>query len=176
MKGFEQRQGIDFDDIFFPMVKFTSIHMVLALVVSLDLELEQMDVKNVFIHGDVEEELYMEQPDGFQSKKKAHLVCRLKKSLYGMKQAPRNWYKRFDSFMSDQGFTRSTADTYVYVRGDGPEKLILLLYVDGMLLVGKDKAQISRLKLDLSKFFAMKDLGAAKQILGMTITGDRVNH
>ncbi len=101
VKGFEQRQGIDFDEIFSPVVKFTSIHMVLALVASLDLELEQMDVKTAFLHGDVEEELYMEQSDGFQSKKKAHLVCRLKKSLYGLKQAPRNWYKRFDSCMSD---------------------------------------------------------------------------
>ena len=86
-------------------MKMTSIMMVLALVTSLDLELEQMDMKTAFLHGDVEEELYMEQSQGFQSKKKTHLVCRLKKS-YGLKQAPRNWYRRFNSFMSNHGFTQ----------------------------------------------------------------------
>ncbi len=109
----------------------------------------------------------MEQPDDFQSRKKAHLVCRLKKSLYGLKQALRNWYRRFDTLMTDQGFMRNAADTCVYSRGEGAKQVILLLYVDDMLIAGKDMAQIKLLKKDLSKVFSMKDLGAAKQSLGM---------
>ena len=89
VKGFTQRKGIDFDEIFSPVVKMTSIRVVLGLAASLDLEIEQMDVKTAFLHGNLEEEIYMEQPEGFAEKGKEDLVCRLKKSLYGLKQTPR---------------------------------------------------------------------------------------
>ena len=95
MKGFNQRKGIDFDEIFSPVVKMTSIRTVLGLAASFDLEIEQMDVKTAFLHGDLEEEIFMEQPEGFKEKGKEDHVCRLKKSLYGLKQAPRQWYKKF---------------------------------------------------------------------------------
>ena len=89
VKGFNQKQGIDFDEIFSPVVKMSSIRVILGLTASLDLVLEQMDVKTAFLHGDLEEEIYMVQPEGFEAKGKEHKVCRLKKSLYGLKQAPR---------------------------------------------------------------------------------------
>ncbi|KAL9273856.1 Retrovirus-related Pol polyprotein from transposon TNT 1-94-like protein, partial [Drosera capensis] len=91
VKGFRQKQGIDFEEIFSPVVKMTSIRTVLGLVAGLDLELEQLDVKTAFLHGDLEEEIYMVQPEGFEVKGKEHKVCRLRKSLYGLKQAPRQW-------------------------------------------------------------------------------------
>ena len=105
VKGFNQKQGIDFDEIFFPVVKMSSIWVVLGLVASLDLELEQLDVKTAFLHGDLKEEIYMDQPKGFKVKGKEHMVCKLKKSLYGLKQALRQWYKKFDSWwvMGTQG-------------------------------------------------------------------------
>ena len=81
------------------MVRHTSIRVVLAMVANLDMELEQIDVKTTFLHGDLEEQIYMEQPDGFSQPEQEHLVCKLKKSLYGLKQSPRQWYKRFDSYM-----------------------------------------------------------------------------
>ncbi|GJY61083.1 putative RNA-directed DNA polymerase, partial [Tanacetum coccineum] len=97
VKGFSQKKGIDFDEIFSPVMKMGSIRVVLGLAASLDLEVEQMDVKTAFLHGDLDKEIYMEQPEGFQVKGKEDYVCRLQKSLYGLKQAPRQWYKKFES-------------------------------------------------------------------------------
>ncbi|KAK8921663.1 hypothetical protein KSP39_PZI019972 [Platanthera zijinensis] len=173
VKGFSQKQGIDFDEIFSPVVKMSSIRLVLGMAASMDLEVEQMDVKTAFLHGDLEEELYMEQPEGFVAKGKHHLVCRLKKSLYGLKQAPRQWYRKFDSFMMKSKFQRTRADHCVYVKRTEKTFTILLLYVDDMLIVGDDKASIAELKKELSESFEMKDLGPARKILGMKITRDR---
>ena len=99
VKGFNQKKGIDFDEIFSPVVKMSSIRVILGLAASFDLEIEQMDVKTAFLHGDLEEEIYMEQPEGFVVKGKENYVCKLNKSLYGLKQAPRQWYKKFESVM-----------------------------------------------------------------------------
>jgi len=170
VKGFRQRKGIDFDEIFSPVVKMSSIRVVLGLAASLDLKIEQMDVKTVFLHGDLEEEIYMEQPEGFKVKGKEDYVCRLKKSLYGLKQAPRQWYKKFESVMEEQGYKKTTSDHCVFVQkfSDG-DFIILLLYVDDMLIVGMNSSRIDKLKKQLSQSFAMKDLGTAKQILGVRI-------
>ena len=152
----------------------SSIRFVLGLAASLDLEIEQMDVKTAFLHGDLEEEIYMEQPEGFVVKGKEDYVCRLKKSLYGLKQAPRQWYKKFESVMVQQGFKKITSDHCVFVQHfSDNDFIILLLYVDDMLIVGHNSSRIDKLKKELSKFFAMKDLGPARQILGMQITRDR---
>ncbi|KAM1056289.1 hypothetical protein ACFX14_029654 [Malus domestica] len=99
VKGFGQKKGVDFDEIFSPVVKMTSIRVILGMAASMDLELEQLDVKTAFLHGNLEDEIYMEQPKGFEVKGKENLVCKLKKSLYGLKQAPRQWNKKFNSFM-----------------------------------------------------------------------------
>ena len=174
VKGCNQKKGIDFEEIFSPVVKMTSIRAILGLAAKLDLEIEQLDVKTAFLHGDLEEEIYMEQPEGFTEPGKEHLVCRLKKSLYGLKQAPRQWYKKFDLFMTQHNFKKTSADHCVFVKNyDNGESIILLLYVDDMLIVGKDKTKIAALKKALSNSFAMKDLGAVKKILGMKITRDR---
>ena len=174
VKGFGQKEGVDFDEIFSPVVKMTSIRVILGMAASMDLEVEQLDVKTAFLHGDLEEEIYMEQPEGFEVEGKEHMVCKLKKSLYGLKQAPRQWYKKFDSFMVGHGYKRTDADPCVYIQQFIRGKfIILLLYVDDMLIVGQDVSIIRKLKADLSKSFDMKDLGPAKQILGMEITRDR---
>ncbi|CAL1360545.1 unnamed protein product [Linum trigynum] len=174
VKGFSQRKGIDFDEIFSPVVKMTSIRTVLGLAASLNLEVEQMDVKTAFLHGDLEEEIYMEQPEGFKKEKNEDYVCRLRKSLYGLKQAPRQWYKKFESVMGEQGYMKTTSDHCVFVKKfpDG-DFIILLLYVDDMLIAGQNVSKINDLKKELSKSFAMKDLGPAKQILGVRIVRDR---
>ena len=99
VKGFGQNQGIDFDEIFSLVVKMCSISVILGLTASMNLELEQLVVKIAFLHGDLDEEIIMEQPEGFKVKGKENMVCKLKKSLYGLKQASRQWYKKFDSFM-----------------------------------------------------------------------------
>ena len=132
-----------------------------------------MDVKKTFLHGDLEEEIYMKQPEGFAVKGKKELVCKLKKSLYGLKQSPRMWYQKFDTFIWGLGFTRSKADHCVYFKLIGDRVIYLVLYVDDMLLVGNDKEIIQDLKTQLSSKFDMKDLGAANYILGMEIKRDR---
>jgi ATP-binding cassette subfamily B (MDR/TAP) protein 1 len=152
----------------------TSIRMILGVVASVNLEVEQMDVKTAFLHGELEEEIYMEQPEGFFVKSKEDYVCKLKKSLYGLKQAPRQWYMKFESIMGKQGYKRCSSDHCVFIkRFSGDDYIILLLYVYDILIVGKNVSRIARLKKELSKSFAMKDLGPGKCILGMRIERDR---
>ena len=174
VKGFDQKQGIDFDKIFSLVMKLCSIRIILGLAASMNLELEQLDVKTTFLHGDLDEEIFMEQLEGFKVKWKENMVCKLKKSLYGLKQAPRKWYKKFESFMMSQEYKRTFADPCVYVRRFHDDKfIILLLYVDDMLIMGQDADMIQKLKRELSKMFDMKDLGSAKRILGMEILQDK---
>jgi hypothetical protein len=175
-KGYSQKEGIDFHEIFSPVVKTVSIRIVLALVALLDLELEQLDVKTAFLHGDLDEEIYMEQPEGFVQNRNKKFVCRLKKSLYGLRQSPRQWYKKFDSFMVSQNYTRSEYDHCVYFKKlNNGIFIILVLYVDDMILASKSITEINRLKAQMARTFDMKDLGAARQILGMEIFKDRRN-
>jgi hypothetical protein len=145
-KGYSQMEGIDFHEIFSPVVKLVSICAMLALVSLSDLELEQLDVKTTFLHGDLDEEIYMEQPEGFVQDRKRRFVCKLKKSLYGLKQSPRQWYKKFDSFMVSQNFTRSEYDHCVYFKSFNGIFIILVLYVDDMLVARKIMVEINRLK------------------------------
>ena len=116
VKGFSQKQGIDFDEMFSLVVKMCSIRVILGLAASMNLELEQLDVKIAFLHGDLNEEIFMEQPEGFKVKRKENMVCKLKKSLYGFKQTPQQWYKKFNSFMMSQEYKRTFADPCVYFR------------------------------------------------------------
>ncbi|KAE8654393.1 hypothetical protein F3Y22_tig00117048pilonHSYRG00173 [Hibiscus syriacus] len=146
--------------------------LVLKIVAAENLHLEQLDVKTVFLHGDLEEEIYMRQPEGFIEADKKNLVCRLKKSLYGLKQAPRQWYKKFDNFMSSSDFTKCQAGHCCYIKRLDNSFIILLLYADDILVAGSDMQEIINLKQKLSKQFAMKDLSAAKRILGMRIKKD----
>ena len=115
-KNFWQEQGISFTETFSLVVKMSSIRVILGLVVALNLEYEQLDVNTTFLQGDLGEEMYMQQPEGFKVKGKENLVCRLKKSLYGLKQAPHQWYKKFDSFIIDHGFTGLNVDHCVYIK------------------------------------------------------------
>ncbi|KAE8657094.1 hypothetical protein F3Y22_tig00116997pilonHSYRG00993 [Hibiscus syriacus] len=173
-KGFSQQKGVDYDEIFSPVVRHTSIRAVLALVASWDSHLEHMDVKTAFFHGDLEDQIYMRQPEGFTQPGNEHLVCRLKKSLYGLKQSPRQWYKRFDSYMIKIGYNRCEYDCCVYVKSlDYGSFIFLLLYVDDMLIAAKNMDDVIGLKTLLSQEFDMKDLGAVKKILGMEICRDR---
>lgn len=172
-KGYTQRAGIDFTEIFSPVVKFKTIRLMLSIVAQYDLEIEQLDVKTAFLHGELDESIYMSQPLGFKDRNLPEHVCLLKKSLYGLKQSPRQWYKRFDTFILGIGFTRSMFDSCFYFACINDMPIYLLLYVDDMLLISKSIAQINELKVRLSAEFDMKDLGRAKKILGMLIDRNR---
>ncbi|KAL0327775.1 UNVERIFIED_CONTAM: Retrovirus-related Pol polyprotein from transposon TNT 1-94 [Sesamum angustifolium] len=172
-KGIFTTEGIDYDEIFSPVVRHTSIKAILALVANWDMHLEQMDVKTTFLHGDLEEQIYMEQPDAFTQPGHEHLVCKLKKLLYGLKAVSRQWYKRF-SYMLQIGYKRCEYDCCVYVKShDDGSSIFLLLYVDDMLIAAKNMYDVLALKALLSQEFDMKDLGVATKILGMEIHRDR---
>jgi hypothetical protein len=171
-KGYSQVERIDFGEIFeifSPVAKLTSIRFWLSVATAFDFEVEQMDVKTTFLHGDLEEEINMKQPKGFAVKGKKELVCKLKKSLYGLKQSPRMWYQKIDTYMLGLGFTRSKEDHCMYFKLIGNHLIYLVLYVDDMLLIGNNNEIIQVVKTQLSSKFDMKDLDASNFILGMEI-------
>ncbi|KAK4386032.1 Retrovirus-related Pol polyprotein from transposon TNT 1-94 [Sesamum angolense] len=124
-KGYSKQKGVEYDEIFSPVVRHTSIRTVLALVASWDLDLEQMDVKTTFLHGDLEEQIYMEQPDGFTQPRHEHLVCKLKKLLYGLKQCPRQWYKQFDSYVLQIDYKRDRGSRKLWLSQRGYVEKVL---------------------------------------------------
>jgi hypothetical protein len=174
-KGYSQVEGIDFGDIFSPIAKLIYIRFLLSIIAYFDLEVEQMDVKTSFLHGDLEEEIYMNPPEGFAVKGKKELFCKLKSSLYGLKKLPRMWYQKFDAYILGLGFVRSRVDHCVYSKQVGNHFIYVLSYVDDMLLVGNNMDVIKEVKSQLSSKFDMKDLGAANFNLGMEIKRDHAN-
>ena len=174
LKGILRQKGLTTTRFFSPVVKHVSIRLMLSIVVNLNLELEQMDVKTAFLHGSLEERILMEQPEGFIKPGIENKVCLLRKSMYGLKQSPRRWNHRFNCFMKDQLFERCSKDLCVYMRDVQTDKAIyLLLYVDDMLIASGNKKVIKELKEKMSGEFEMKDMGKASRILGMDIIRDR---
>ena len=172
-KGFTQKEGIDYTETFSPVSKKDSLRIILALVAHLDLELQQMDVKTTFLNGDLEEEVYMKQPEGFSSREGEHLVCKLKKSIYGLKQASRQWYYKFHGVITSFGFIENPMDQCIYQKVSGSKTCFLVLYVDDILLATNDKGMMHGVKQFLSKNFDMKDMGEASYVIGIKIHRDR---
>jgi hypothetical protein len=121
------------------VARYTSIRTIIALAAKMKWKLHQMDVKTTFLNGVIEEEVYIEKPQGFEVENRKSHVCRLKKALYGLKQAPRAWYGHIDSFLMSLGFTKSKVDSNLYFKIMDNEPVILLLYVDDLFLIGEEK-------------------------------------
>lgn len=172
-KGFSQKEGIDYDETFAPVAKFPAIRALLSLVAHHDLELHQMDVKTAFLNGDLDRDIYMKQPEGFVAQGREHLVCKLRKCLYGLKQASRAWYEKIHQALTDLGFKALSADTCLYLRWRGSTYTIIALYVDDLLIASNSIQAVNILKRDLSLRFSMKDLGEAHYVLGIQIDRDR---
>ncbi|BFG40530.1 hypothetical protein CerSpe_268040 [Prunus speciosa] len=170
--GFHQQQGIDYSETFSPVVKHSTIRLVLSLAVSNKWQVRQLDVQNAFLHGNLSEEVFMKQPIGFVDQQFPSHVCKLKRSLYGLKQAPRAWFQRFSEYLLQLGFHESQNDYSLFVYNHQGVYLILLIYVDDILITGNDQEQISHLIRRLGTLFSMKDLGKLHYFLGIEVTYD----
>ncbi|KAK1598830.1 hypothetical protein QYE76_018634 [Lolium multiflorum] len=168
-KGFKQRYGIDYEDTFSPVVKIATIRTVLVIAVSRGWNLRQLDVKNAFLHGVLEEEVYMRQPPGFEDPHAPHHVCRLDKALYGLKQAPRAWYSRLSSKLFELGFIPSKADTSLFLFNKSGITIFVLVYVDDIIVTSSSSYAITALLRDLNENFTIKDLGDLHFFLGIEV-------
>ena len=138
-KGFTQKEGIDYKETFSPVSSKDSFRTIMALVAHFDLELHQMDVKTAFLNGDIDETIYMVQPENFVSGDPKRLVCKLRKSIYGLKQASRRWYYKFHQVVISFGFEVNAVEDCVYHRFSGSRFIFLVLYVDDILLASNCK-------------------------------------
>ncbi|KAJ6843584.1 uncharacterized protein M6B38_297015 [Iris pallida] len=168
-KGFAQKQGIDYFDTYAPVARMTTIRLLIALAAIHKLVIHQMDVKTVFLNGELTEEIYMQQPKGFVVRGLEDKVCKLIKSLYGLKQAPKMWHEKFDKVIRSNGYRVSKTDKCVYTKFADGRGVIVCLYVDDMLILGMDLSCVTETKKFLSTKFSMKDLGEADVILGLKI-------
>jgi histone deacetylase 1/2 len=165
--GFHQQEGIDYTETFSPVVKHSTIRIILALAVNHKWPIRQLDVQNAFLHGILSEEVYMRQPSGFIDPNYPNHVCKLHKSLYGLKQAPRQWFTRFSDYLEELGFCESKADYSLFTFQKGDLLIILLIYVDDILITGTSSSYIFSLIQNLGRLFSMKDLGPLHYFLGL---------
>ncbi|TJX12677.1 hypothetical protein E9840_12290, partial [Tissierella creatinini] len=171
-KGFSQKYGIDYDETFAPVAKFTSIRVLLSLAAKYKLTVHQMDVKTAFLNGLLDEDIYMAQPDGYVDGDRPDYVCRLKRSLYGLKQSPRMWNKTIDEFMLKLGFKKCESDHCIYLKRDNHDMMFVALYVDDLVLASSSDRMLKDTKQALSDRFEMTDMGQLKYFLGMEIEQD----
>lgn len=169
VRGFNQRAGVDFDQMFSPIVKPATIRTVLHLAASRARPVHQLDVKNAFLHGELAERVYCQQPTGFVDKEHLDFVCQLSKSLYGLKQAPRAWYQTFANELHTIGCTGTGSDSSLFVYKQGQDMAYLLLYVDDIVLTASSSPLLRRIISHLSSTFAMKDLGTLHYFLGIHV-------
>ncbi|KAK1679188.1 hypothetical protein QYE76_040036 [Lolium multiflorum] len=169
-RGFRQRYGLDYEDTFSPVVKPTTIRLLLSIAVTRGWSLRQLDVQNAFLHGVLEEEVYMRQPPGFTDPDRPDYICRLTKALYGLKQAPRAWHARLATALRAHGFSPSTADSSLFLLHKPTITMYLLVYVDDIILVSSSQIAADALVRSLGADFAVKDLGRLHYFLGVEVS------
>lgn len=168
-RGNQQSEGLDFTETFSPVVKQPTLRVVLSLAVHNHWSIRQLDVSNAFLHGPLEEEVYMRQPQGYVDPQRPSHVCKLKKALYGLRQAPRAWFALFSKFLVTLGFANSMADTSLFVYHKDTVLVYVLIYVDDIIVTGNNSIFISELLVALKGQFAIKDLGELHYFLGIEV-------
>jgi hypothetical protein len=169
-KGYAQIEGLDFDETFAPVSRLEAIKIFLAYACHKRFKFYQMDVKSYFLNGDLNEEVYMEQPEGFELSDNPDLVCKMKKSLYGLKQAPCAWYHRLDTYLKDKGFKRGTIDNNLYIKTKGNDLLIMLVYVDDIIFRFNKDSLVQWFSSAMESEFEMSMIGELSFFLGLQIT------
>jgi transposase InsO family protein len=169
-KGYSQQPGVDYNETFAPVARLDTIRALIALAAQKRWSIYQLDVKSAFLNGVLEEEIYVEQPQGFVVKGNEGKVLRLRKALYGLKQAPRAWYSRIDQYFMDRGFRRSKSEPTLYIKTQGQhDTLIVSLYVDDLIFTGNNMKMIAGFKEDMMNTFEMTDLGLMNYFLGIEV-------
>lgn len=172
-KGYKQKEGVDYEETFSPVARFETIRIVLAIAARVNVPVFQFDVKSAFLNGELSEEVFVEQPEGFAVKGREDWVYKLHKALYGLKQAPRAWNSKINDFFIDAGFTRSMSDPSLYVKkSKGDKILVVCLYVDDMIYFGTNFQLVTEFRRDMKNKFEMTDLGQLKYFLGMEVIQD----
>ncbi|WJZ84403.1 hypothetical protein VitviT2T_004009 [Vitis vinifera] len=170
-KGYTQTYGIDYTETFAPVAKINTIRVLLSLAANLDWPLQLFDMKNSFLHSELSKEVYMDLPPGCMvSKKQCQKVCKLKKSLYVLKQSPRAWFGRFTKSMRDFGYRQSNSDHTLFLKKQHGKITTLIVYVDDMVVTGNDPEERKALQNYLSREFEMKYLGPLKYFLGIEVS------
>ena len=172
-KGYSQVAGVDFNETFAPVAKFNTIRCVVAIGAALDLEMHQMDVKSAYLNPYLEEDIYMDQPKGFEEDSRGELKCKLKKAIYGLRQSGREWYKDIDGTLMGQGFLRSHADHSLYIKQTSEFLLIVIIYVDDLIILASDTTRMEAIKTTLKQQYEMSDLGELHFCLGVEFVRDR---
>ena len=171
-KGYTQKPGEDYDETFSPVVRYSSIRTLLAFAIQNGMIIHQMDVVTAFLNGTLDEDIYMEQPPGYIKKGEEHLVCKLKRSLYGLKQSSRCWNTVFKQYMESINFKQCTADPCIFITGEEADLTIVAVYVDDLIVIAKTPETIKKIKESLAAHFKMKDLGKLHYCLGISIQHD----
>ena len=168
-KGFTQTYGIDYKETFAPVAKMSTVRVLLSVAVNQCWNLYQMDVKNAFLQGTLDEEVYMNLPPGHKNENNKSLTCRLHKSIYGLKQSPRAWYAKLSYALVEFGFTKSSADSSMFVKLTKNSTTIVLVYVDDLIITGNNESEIGAIKQHLKNKFDIKDLGQLTYFLGIEL-------
>ncbi|KAI0502019.1 hypothetical protein KFK09_016964 [Dendrobium nobile] len=172
--GYNQEFGIDYTDTFSPVAKITTIRILITIALHRNWPLHQLDISNAFLHGSLNDVVYMKQPPGFIDKDNPTHICKLNKALYGLKQAPRKWFETFTGFLYHFGFKTSNADPSLLIYSKNSSLMYILVYVDDIILTGNNSSTITALLDSLHKRFNMRNLGSLHQFLG--ITAEKTNN
>ncbi|KAK9824528.1 hypothetical protein WJX72_011105 [[Myrmecia] bisecta] len=173
-KGFRQREGVDYDEVFAPVSKHATLRALLAIVASRDMQLHHLDIKTAFLNGELEEDVWVEQPAGYQEGEPG-MACHLNRALYGLRQAPRAWHLKLKEELAAMGFTTCDADAALFVRKGDKGNTYLLIYVDDILIASDTEREVESVKAAIKQVFDARDLGEASFFLGMIIERDRAN-
>jgi hypothetical protein len=168
-KGYAQTRGIDYEETFVHVAKMATVRAVITMVASRGWVLHQMDVKNAFLHGELQEEVYLDQPPGYEDMSHLDYVCRLCKALYGLKQAPRAWHDKIAEYYVTIGFHMLDADHSFYVRKSDEGIVVITIYVDDLIVAGDNEKEVEHVKNLFKQKFDMKDLGEFKFFLGIEV-------